>query len=190
MSPEKKRWLLPIILACTTVLFAVLFFQASAPDTPSVSADTVTAYQEQIDELEAQNAQLQSEIDTLTAENATQATELDNRQTQIDDLTAKNAEQATELANRQTQIDDLWARVDAAQKNLDAAYAQVEARQTTSSTSAAQPSSGQSTSQTVYITNTGSKYHRAGCQYLRQSQIAISLEKAKSQGYTACSRCF
>lgn len=45
-------------------------------------------------------------------------------------------------------------------------------------------------SQTVYITNTGEKYHRDGCQYLRQSKIAISLYDAKNQGYTACSRCW
>ena len=45
-------------------------------------------------------------------------------------------------------------------------------------------------SQTVYITNTGEKYHRDGCQYLRQSKIAISLYDAKNQGYKACSRCW
>jgi hypothetical protein len=43
---------------------------------------------------------------------------------------------------------------------------------------------------TVYVTKTGSKYHRSGCQYLRQSQIAISLSSAKAQGYTACSKCW
>jgi hypothetical protein len=42
---------------------------------------------------------------------------------------------------------------------------------------------------TVYITKTGKKYHAAGCSYLRQSQIAISLDDAIKQGYTACSRC-
>lgn len=42
---------------------------------------------------------------------------------------------------------------------------------------------------TVYITKTGAKYHRAGCSYLRQSCIAISLDDAKAQGYTPCSRC-
>nr|DAW41658.1 MAG TPA: DNA methyl phosphotriester repair domain protein [Caudoviricetes sp.] len=45
-------------------------------------------------------------------------------------------------------------------------------------------------SQMVYITNTGEKYHRNGCQYLRQSKIAISLDDAINQGYTACSRCW
>jgi len=32
---------------------------------------------------------------------------------------------------------------------------------------------------TVYITNTGSKYHRAGCRYLNKSCIPISLDDAK-----------
>ena len=45
-------------------------------------------------------------------------------------------------------------------------------------------------SQTVYITATGSKYHRYGCQYLRQSCYSISKSDAKAQGYTACSRCW
>lgn len=43
---------------------------------------------------------------------------------------------------------------------------------------------------TVYITRTGEKYHRNGCQYLSQSKIPVSLSDAKAQGYTACSVCF
>lgn len=43
---------------------------------------------------------------------------------------------------------------------------------------------------TVYRTRTGSKYHNAGCQYLRLSSIAIYLSEARRQGYTACSRCW
>jgi micrococcal nuclease len=42
---------------------------------------------------------------------------------------------------------------------------------------------------TVYITKTGSKYHRASCSYLRKSMIPISLKDAKARGYTPCSRC-
>lgn len=41
----------------------------------------------------------------------------------------------------------------------------------------------------VYITNTGHKYHRSGCRYLRRSQIAISRSNAIKQGYTACKIC-
>ena len=52
------------------------------------------------------------------------------------------------------------------------------------------PAISEPQSVTVYITNTGSKYHRSGCQYLRKSCIPISLDNAKSRGYTACSKCW
>ena len=42
--------------------------------------------------------------------------------------------------------------------------------------------------QTVYVTRTGSKYHRGSCRYLKYSKIPISLEKAK-QSYEPCSVC-
>lgn len=42
--------------------------------------------------------------------------------------------------------------------------------------------------QTVYITRTGSKYHRSSCRYLKYSKIPIALEKAK-QSYGPCSIC-
>ncbi len=42
---------------------------------------------------------------------------------------------------------------------------------------------------TVYVTNTGTKYHNSGCRYLSKSRISISLTKAKQRGYTACSVC-
>lgn len=42
---------------------------------------------------------------------------------------------------------------------------------------------------TVYVTNTGEKYHTYGCQYLRKSRNPISLENAVYYGYTRCSKC-
>jgi competence protein ComEC len=42
---------------------------------------------------------------------------------------------------------------------------------------------------TVYITNTGTKYHRDGCHYLSQSKIAVTCSYAVSHGYTPCSVC-
>ncbi len=41
----------------------------------------------------------------------------------------------------------------------------------------------------VYITKTGSKYHRAGCKYLKKSSIPITLKEAKKKGYAPCSVC-
>lgn len=42
----------------------------------------------------------------------------------------------------------------------------------------------------VYFTDTGTKYHRAGCSYLRSSSHKILLDEAVEEGYTPCSRCF
>lgn len=42
---------------------------------------------------------------------------------------------------------------------------------------------------TVYITNTGEKYHRGTCRYLRYSKYSISKSDAIAQGYTACRVC-
>ena len=47
----------------------------------------------------------------------------------------------------------------------------------------------QTKEQTVYVTKTGKKYHRATCRYLSRSKISISLKDAKAKGYTPCSVC-
>ena len=44
-------------------------------------------------------------------------------------------------------------------------------------------------SQTVYVTKSGTKYHSAGCRYLKSSSIPISLADAKAKGYSPCSVC-
>lgn len=41
----------------------------------------------------------------------------------------------------------------------------------------------------VYITNTGTKYHRDGCRHLQESKTPISRADAISQGYEPCSQC-
>lgn len=42
---------------------------------------------------------------------------------------------------------------------------------------------------TVYVTKTGKKYHREGCQHLQKSSRAITLKEALEKGYEPCSRC-
>ena len=44
-------------------------------------------------------------------------------------------------------------------------------------------------SETVYITNTGKRYHRASCESLSKSKIPISKKDAIAKGYTPCQRC-
>ena len=46
-----------------------------------------------------------------------------------------------------------------------------------------------SASSNLYITKSGSKYHREGCSSLSKSQIPISYEDAVAKGYEPCVRC-
>lgn len=41
----------------------------------------------------------------------------------------------------------------------------------------------------VYVTRTGSKYHRDGCSSLSRSKIEITLKEAVEEGYEPCKRC-
>lgn len=43
--------------------------------------------------------------------------------------------------------------------------------------------------QTVYVSKTGSKYHKSSCKYLKHSSISLQLTEAKKKDYTACSVC-
>ena len=67
----------------------------------------------------------------------------------------------------------------------------IEAEKSTSSSSSSSSSASSSNSDksyTVYITDTGEKYHRSGCRYLKKSKIAINLSDVKSS-YSPCSVC-
>ncbi|QAA82721.1 hypothetical protein EI546_13770 [Aequorivita sp. H23M31] len=41
----------------------------------------------------------------------------------------------------------------------------------------------------VYITKSGTKYHRGSCHHLKKSKIKTNKSDAKTAGYTACSVC-
>ena len=55
--------------------------------------------------------------------------------------------------------------------------------------SGAQADTGNDSDPTVYVTKTGKKYHRDGCQYLKKSKIPMSLSEAKNAGLEPCSKC-
>lgn len=61
---------------------------------------------------------------------------------------------------------------------------------TSTSSDAVVTTAQNTTSAIVYVTNTGKKYHKSNCSYLKKSKIQMNLSEAKSQGYTACSRCY
>ncbi|MDY4429678.1 hypothetical protein [Evtepia sp.] len=129
---------------------------------------------------------------------------------EIDDLNSTISRLESSGGDKDSRIQELEAEVETLEEQVETLEAQLAEKSSSSASQSTGSSSGQTVSQssgsasssgssssssetqsqTVYITRTGSKYHRNGCQYLRQSQIAISLSDAKARGYTACSRCF
>ena len=70
-----------------------------------------------------------------------------------------------------------------------AAASVAQSAATPSSSTTAVQSASETTGATVYITDSGKKYHTDGCSSLTKSKVPIELEKAKAQGYTPCSKC-
>lgn len=141
------------------------------------------AVQSDHSQLQEENASYAANIQTLNAALESQ----EGKFQQVASLEKQVNDLQYELKLKLADINDLQYELKLRQETID--KLQAPAKQTNSSV---QPSEATSTqkSQTVYVTNTGSKYHRSGCQYLSKSQISISLNDAKSQGYSACSKCW
>lgn len=110
-------------------------------------------------------------------------------------IAAKQAEKAAaEEAQRQAEeaaAQEAQRQAEAAAEAQRQAEAAAEAQRQADAAAAAQAQQqSQQNEETVYITNTGEKYHRDGCQYLSKCKHAISLSDAQALGYTPCSRCF
>ena len=144
-----------------------------------------------------ETASLQSQVSHLEGSVSDLQAQADESQPTIDDLKAQLASLTEEKNGLQTQVDTLTSQKADLQKQVDTLKAGASSGSSSGSSSSggssasvpAAYSSSDDQSETVYITNTGSKYHSAGCRYLKKSQIPISLSEAKRQGYTACSVC-
>lgn len=144
-----------------------------------------------------ETASLQSQVSHLEDSVSDLQAQADESQPAIDGLKAQVASLTEEKNGLQTQVDTLTSQKADLQKQVDTLKAGASSGSSSGSSSSggssasvpAAYSSSDDQSETVYITNTGSKYHSAGCRYLKKSQIPISLSEAKRQGYTACSVC-
>lgn len=116
----------------------------------------------------------------------------------IKELEAENRTLSAEVSNLEHQVDAQTVEIASLEAALEAAQSKPSSSGSSGSVSSGTSSGSSGTtsstidtqSVTVYITNTGSKYHKNGCQYLRESKNAVTLTQAKSWGYTACSRCY
>ena len=144
-----------------------------------------------------ETASLQSQVSHLEGSVSDLQAQADESQPAIDGLKAQVASLTEEKNGLQSQVDTLTSQKADLQKQVDTLKAGASSGSSSGSSSSggssasvpAAYSSSDDQSETVYVTDTGSKYHSAGCRYLKKSQIPMSLSEAKRQGYTACSVC-
>ena len=137
-----------------------------------------------------EEALAKAEADRKAAEEAAAKAEADR----------KAAEEAAAQAEAEKKAaEEEAARVEAERKAAEeAAKAEAEekARQEAAAAEAAAEAQAQAEAQaedtngyTVYITETGKKYHSGGCRHVKKSKIAIDINDARAQGYEPCSVC-
>lgn len=144
-----------------------------------------------------ETASLQSQVSHLEDSVSDLQAQADESQPTIDGLKAQVSSLTEEKSGLQAQVDTLTSQKADLQKQVDTLKAGASSGSSSGSSSSggssasvpAAYSSSDDQSETVYVTDTGSKYHSAGCRYLKKSQIPMSLSEAKRQGYTACSVC-
>lgn len=129
-----------------------------------------------LEELQNDNEKLKEDLNNLQTEKEQNESKISELEAQLQDLKNNNDSLNQENQNLKTQISE----------NAKVSSASIVSTQ--SSSYAVSSSSDSTSSATVYVTKTGSKYHRAGCRYLK-SKISKSKSDAIAQGYSACSVC-
>ena len=175
------------VLSLFLAFLLVFSFSACSPD--ENSSNLLESGQESQEIVESQN---ESEDQDTQDEEDNLIERLKDQLNASREEAASQNEEPSDSSQSEPQADSSQSepQADSSQSEPQADSSQSEP-QADSSQSEPQADSSQSEPQsiTVYITETGEKYHQSGCQYLKKSKIAIDLEKAKSQGYTPCSRC-
>ena len=182
---KKKFWKddKNIAIVILSVMLISLVFLSPTTNSTLDAVGTIDRLSTQINELNQSNDNLQKELEE-TKSAVTKLTEekqvLENEKNQLADEKQKLEEDNKQLNDEKTQLS---SQIEQLKKT--------SSTQTTEQKKTSQVSSNTQkiTSTTVYVTNTGNKYHRSGCSYLRKSSNAISKDAAISQGYTPCSRC-
>ena len=153
--------------------------------------------QSQIEELKQSDNEITSEIKELSDKKENLNNTLNSKadvQKAIDEYNASKTDYNNQISQLNNDITSLDSDIQSNQKELDEKKAAAEkaAAEKAAAEKAAQEkaaaeakanavSQNDNQSYTVYITNTGSKYHSSGCQYLKKSKIAISKDKAVAQ---------
>lgn len=169
----------------------------------------------QISELQEENEKLTKQVEELQEEKDALEKQIEEKQKLLAELKpekeSSNEDYATlreenetlksQMAELETQVQEAESRAQEAENKVQALEEQVQkasgnvgntanfSEDGNVSQSSSSVSAQDTQSYTVYVTKTGSKYHKSGCRYLSNSQIAMDKNEAISKGYSACSVC-
>ena len=139
-----------------------------------------------------ETASLQSQVSHLEGSVSDLQAQVDESQPTIDNLKAQVASLTEEKNGLQAQVDTLTSQKADLQNQVNTQQADVSGGSSSGSSSGGSSSDSSSVpaaysssddqSETVYVTDTGSKYHSAGCRYLKKSQIPMSLSGSQAAG--------
>lgn len=195
------------------IIFSFIYFVGSVPTELSevnVLKNEIKALNGQIENITSEKNEIlkkyENSIKELDKEinNTIQVEELQNtilekdiRIQELENTLNTSTEKVKELENtvssNNEKIKSLENNVSTLEKDKSSLEQKINSLSSTKSSTSTESTkitsnAGTTNSYTVYITKTGSKYHRSGCSYLK-SKISIDKASAISQGYTACSRC-
>lgn len=188
ISLKPKIWALTAL-----VLIFSLYVSYNVGETHNLNQLVFQKAQSEIAELNQSISNINAEIDDLSTQKETINTSLSDKaeiQNSMQDYSAKKESYENQVQQLTKDIAKLDSSIQQKQAELNKKKADKQEQLRLAAEKKAAEEASNTTTDTVYITNTGKKYHRSGCQYLRKSKIAISLENARSRGYTPCSKCF
>lgn len=163
-----------IIFAIATFLFIV----ALGMDLHSKSK-IIDQYEAKYHKLDLKYSSLKTDYSTLEYEKES----VESKLNQIND----------DYSNLQTEYDNIKYKYDKLKKKNSKPKAVSTKAKTSNGSNNSDSSSDDdnsiSSDYLVHITDYGSKYHAAGCRYLKKSDITISKSEAIQRGLSPCSQC-
>lgn len=146
--------------------------------------------QQQVKELKADLKSKEEEYDSLREEYSSTLSQKADYESDYYDLSEEYdelEEKYNELNEKQNQKEEKKSAASYDTASSEAPSAAVSSYSSNHSDDSDVTDSSDSYS--VHITKTGDKYHSAGCQYLRQSDIVITKSEAVQRGLDPCSKC-
>ena len=110
-------------------------------------------------------------------------------ESQIENLNAKIDNKDAKISKLKSQVSSLKSDKKSLQSQIKSQSSKTASTSTSSYDDDDDYGVSGTASYTVYVTETGSKYHTSGCRYLWNSSIAMSKSEAIAEGYSACSVC-